>query len=203
MPSSRSDFQVPHDANPDLFLISPAEMKPQQPNNHHLQFSIHIEPLVLDILRNHLLRNTLTTVAVVPELYVQQAWKTIRFTHVKEQGKRILVFKLEIDHFISVLTQERLRFISLPSETAREGRTSYDELPSDAEFFKGIRDMGYLGQMTQVSHFKKNYLLPFYYTLFSVINRCLTTKIYGTDNVSIHILKLFYSIVHDLHIDYA
>ncbi|KAI3729533.1 hypothetical protein L6452_18194 [Arctium lappa] len=122
----------------------------------------------------------------------------------REQGERIPIFKQEIDHFTSVLNLERLRFIlNLPAEIAREGRTTYDELPSDGDVFQGIREMGYIGQLTQVNHFKKNNLPPFYYTLFSVINRCLTAKIYGTDNASIHILKLFYSVVHDQHIDYA
>ncbi|KAI3771136.1 hypothetical protein L6452_02294 [Arctium lappa] len=118
----------------------------KSPNNHFLQFSIRIDPLVLDILRNHPLRSALTAQAAIPELYVQQAWKTIRSSHIKEQGKRVQVFKLEIDHFTSMLTLEILRLIlSLPDATAREGRNTYDDLRSDATVLRGIRDMGYVG----------------------------------------------------------
>ncbi|KAI3697973.1 hypothetical protein L6452_31080 [Arctium lappa] len=180
MPSSRLVFQIPQDVNPDQFMISPSEMKPQQPNNHHLKFTIRIDSLVLYILRNHPLRDALTAEAVVPELYVQQAWKTIRVSHMNENGVRVQIFKLEIDHFTSILTPERMRLtFNLPSETASEGITNYDD------------------------QFKKNNLPLFYYTLFSVINRCLTAKNFGSDNAISHILKLFYSVVHDFHIEYA
>ncbi|KAI3770835.1 hypothetical protein L6452_01980 [Arctium lappa] len=145
MPSSRSDYQAKPGVDPDPILITPSEMKPQAPNNHYVEFKLlKIDPLVFSILQNHPMRYALTIYGTIPEIFVQQAWKTIKVTTKSVGTERISQFELQIDHFKSILDYQRFRYIlNLPEDDAREGRISYNDFPTDTEVFQGIRNLGY------------------------------------------------------------
>ncbi|KAI3746759.1 hypothetical protein L6452_09198 [Arctium lappa] len=99
---------------------------------------------------------------------------------------------------------DRFRLIlELPEPNSRPGRTSYDNFPSELDVLEGIRNLGYLGALNKVSDFDKSNLPPVWYALFSVLNKCLTSKHSGTDNASLHYLRLFHAVVYDLHVDYT
>ncbi|KAI3685532.1 hypothetical protein L6452_34780 [Arctium lappa] len=142
MPSSRSDYQPQLGVNTDLILIAPSEEKLLSPNNHFVDFDhLKIDPLVLSILANHPLRYALVSRVVVLKIYLQQAWKTIRYIGNAEVPQ----FEIQIDYYKSILDYQRLRYIpSLPEADTREGINSYDLYPTDTEVFEVIRAMGFL-----------------------------------------------------------
>ena len=57
-------------------------------NNHFLDFDQMTcqYPIVLEILRNHPLHVALSEEAVVPDLYVQQLWRTLQYVRVNRPG---------------------------------------------------------------------------------------------------------------------
>ncbi|KAI3697655.1 hypothetical protein L6452_30750 [Arctium lappa] len=197
---SRSHFSAV-DANPDLQLINPQEYLSLSPNNHHVIFdNLMVKPVIKEILKNHPICTALTTTATVPMIYLQQAWRTIE--HVVQGNRKH--FTIRIDNFTSILTFQRLRLLlDLPLPDSREGKTTFDPYPTDHEMVAGIRALGYVGNLTKMSDFRKSNLPPFYYQFFSVINKCLTSRHSGHGNTNIHTLRLFHAIIYDLHVDYV
>ncbi|KAI3718238.1 hypothetical protein L6452_19100 [Arctium lappa] len=91
-----------------------------------------------------------------------------------------------MDQFESFLSYKPLRLIlELPEPNSRPGRTTYDSFPSEEEVFEGIKQLGYVGQLNNVTDFDKSNLPPVWYALFSVIIRCLTSKHSGIDSASL------------------
>ncbi|KAI3770544.1 hypothetical protein L6452_01680 [Arctium lappa] len=107
----------------------------------------------LSASRRHPLALALSYCADVPEVYLQQAWHTIT----KNELARLHRFDLQIDQFDSFLSYKRMRLIlELPEPNSRPGRTSYDQFPSEEDVLEGIRNLGYLGNLTRVSDFDKS-----------------------------------------------
>ncbi|KAI3770696.1 hypothetical protein L6452_01837 [Arctium lappa] len=202
MPSSRSHFQSEIGEDPDQALINQYVYLLLYPNNHHVDFdSLNVNPLVVEILKGHPLHHALIDSVAVPLIYLQQVWKTIKYVVESDTNK---YFKLRIDNFTSILTYQRLRgILDLPEANSREGRTRFDQYPVDSEIFAGILALGYTGSLTKISDFKKANLPPFYYQMFSVFNRCFTSRNSGLDITNMHTLRLFHAVVYDLHVDYS
>ncbi|KAI3770837.1 hypothetical protein L6452_01982 [Arctium lappa] len=200
MPSVRANLsaqrRTPNDVFPTMMYILP-----YKPNNYFVDFDkIKIHPVIRAILKGHPLAPALTYCADVPEVYLQHAWHTIT----KNERVRPHRFDLQINQFESFLSYKRLRLIlELPEPNSRPGQTSYDSFPSESDVLEGIRNLGYHGDLDKVSQFDKSNLPPVWYALFSVLNRCLTSKHSGTDNASLHYLRFFNAVVYDLHVDFT
>ncbi|KAI3758589.1 hypothetical protein L6452_06156 [Arctium lappa] len=188
--------RTPNDVFPTMMYILP-----YKPNNYFVDFDrIKIHPVIRTILKVHPLAPALTYCADVPEVYLQQAWHSITKNELAHPHR----FDLQIDQFESFLSYKRLRLIlELPEPNSKPGRTSYDQFPSEENVLERIRNLGYLGNLNRVSDFDKSNLPPVWYALFSVLNRCLTSKHSGTDNASLHYLRLFHAVVYDLHVYYT
>ncbi|KAI3697837.1 hypothetical protein L6452_30935 [Arctium lappa] len=121
----------------DMYLIIPSEENFLYPNNHYVDFDhLNKDTVILEILKGRPLHYALTGRTTVSALYLQQAWKTIRFIRQAE----ISNFAIQIDHYISILDYQMLRYIlRLPEADSREGGTEFDLYPTDTEVFKGIR----------------------------------------------------------------
>ncbi|KAI3715250.1 hypothetical protein L6452_22223 [Arctium lappa] len=199
VPSVGADLSIsrrnPNDVFPNVMYM------PYKHNNYFVDFDrIKIHPVICTILRGHPLSQALCSVADVPEVYVQQVWHTI----IKNELARPHRFDLQIDQFDSYLSYKRVRLIlELLEPDSRPGRTTYDQFPSEEEVYEGIKRLGYVGQLNRVVDFDKSNLPFVWYSLFSVINRCLTSKHTGTDSSSLHYLRLFHAVVYDLHVDYT
>ncbi|KAI3729939.1 hypothetical protein L6452_18612 [Arctium lappa] len=200
VPSTGANLSVQRRTLNDVFPTM-MFMLPYKPNNYFVDFDkIKIHPVIRAILRDHPLAPALTSCADVPEVYLQQAWHSI----LKNELVRPHRFDLHIDQFDSFLSYKRLRLIlELPEPNSRPGRTSYDNYPSELDVLEGIRNLGYIGDLDRVSQFDKSNLPPVWYALFSILNRCLTSKHSGMDNASLHYLRLFHVVVYDLHVDYT
>ncbi|KAI3685578.1 hypothetical protein L6452_34826 [Arctium lappa] len=122
--------QTPNDVFPTLMY-----MLPYKPNNYYIDFDkIKIHPVIRAILKGHHLAPALTSCAEVPEVYIQQAWHSIK----KNELARPHRFDLQIDQFESFLSYKRLRLIlELPEPNSRPGRTSYDSFPSEVDVLDG------------------------------------------------------------------
>ncbi|KAI3771166.1 hypothetical protein L6452_02325 [Arctium lappa] len=199
VPSVGADLSIsrrnPNDVFPNVMYM------PYKHNNYFVDFDrIKIHPVIRIILRGHPLSQALCSVADVPEVYIQQVWHTITKNELALPHR----FDLQIDQFDSYLSYKRLRLIlELLEPDSRPGRTTYDQFPSEEEVYKGIKRLGYAGPLNRVVDFDKSNLAPVWYSLFSVINRCLTSKHTGTDSSSLHYLRLFHAVVYDLHVDYT
>ena len=63
--------------------------------------------------------------------------------------------------------------------------------------------LGYSEHLPNASKFKRMHLTPLWHTLFSILNRCLTSKHTGIDRCSISTLRLFHGVAFNKHYDYA
>ncbi|KAI3707222.1 hypothetical protein L6452_25545 [Arctium lappa] len=198
-PSTTAD-QSAQGLVPDDFLHH-SHFLPYKGNNHYVDFGhLNIRGVVKEILRGHPLAYALTKTVDVPEVYVQQAWHYIT----KNDKVNPTHFLINVDQFESRLTFRRLRvLLQFPGPDSRPGKVAYDPFPSDQTVLDGIIALGYNGELRKVTQFHKAKLPPLWYDFFSIFNRCLTSKATGTDNTSMPILKLFYCVIHDLHIDYT
>ncbi|KAI3692850.1 hypothetical protein L6452_32674 [Arctium lappa] len=188
--------RTPNDVFPTMMYILP-----YKPNNYFVDFDkIKIHPVIRVILKGRPLARALTSCADVPEVYLQQAWHTITNNDLAHPHR----FDLQIDQYDSFLSYKRLRLIlELPDPNSQLDRTSYDQYPSEVDVLEGIRNLGYVGALNKVSDFDKSNIPPIWYAQFSVLIRCLTSKHSGTDNASLHYLRLFHAVVYDLHVDYT
>ncbi|KAI3728073.1 hypothetical protein L6452_16701 [Arctium lappa] len=198
-PSTTAD-QSAQGLVPDDFLHH-SHFLPYKGNNHYVDFGhLNIRGVVKEILRGHPLAYALTKTVDVPDVYVQQAWHYIT----KNDKVNPPHFLINVDQFESRLTFRRLRvLLQFPGPDSRPGKVAYDPFPSDQTVLDGIIALGYNGELRKVTQFHKAKLPPLWYDFFSIFNRCLTSKATGTDSTSMPILKLFYCVIHDLHIDYT
>ncbi|KAI3718713.1 hypothetical protein L6452_19595 [Arctium lappa] len=198
-PSTTAD-QSAQGLVPDDFLHH-SHFLPYKGNNHYVDFGhLNIRGVVKEILRGHPLAYALTKTVDVPEVYVQQSWHYIT----KNDKVNPPHFLINVDQFESRLTFRRLRMLlQFPGPDSRPGKVSYDLFPSDQTVLDGIIVLGYNGELRKVTQFHKAKLPPLWYDFFSIFNRCLTSKATCTDSTSMPILKLFYCVIHDLHIDYT
>lgn len=71
------------------------------------------------------------------------------------------------------------------------------------ELSRDFLALSYKDQLTAISQFKCIHLPPIWYTLFSLVNCCLTSKHTSSDSANISVLRIFYGIVFNRHYDYA
>lgn len=168
LPSVRSQNpSASYDGNPDHALIHPSMYMEIKHNNHHIDFDhFTINPVIKEILKKHPLAYTLSQNVQVPMIYLQQAWKTITFIYENNQPR----FDIQIDEYVTSLNYRRLRLVlRLPEANSRPGKTSFDPYAPEDEVLAGIRQLGYLGPLDQISQFNKANLPPTWYALFFVL----------------------------------
>ena len=93
--------------------------------------------------------------------------------------------------------------LSLPEKGDRQGKTEFDDFASDNELCQDIMRLGYSGNLQNASRFKRMHLTPLWHTLFSIINRCLTSKHTGIDKCNISVLRVFHGVAFHKNYDYA
>ena len=166
-------------------------------------------PIILEILRNHPLSYVLSEKAEVPEIYVQQFWHTLEYVKVNRPGASH--FRGRIDNRVVRLSFSLFRCIlSLP-----EGNTIQNPFPNieptprfastleDSELCVAVRQLGYTREFPFLGRFKRMYLANIWYTLFSILNRCLSSRSKGIDQCSSNFLYLFISCATNRHVDYS
>ena len=93
--------------------------------------------------------------------------------------------------------------LGFPTRDAKPDRAEFDNFHPESEVIQGVRELGYSHNFWALGDFNKRWLPPHYYTLYTIISRCLTGKNSGIDSTNINMLTFFYGIVNDFHYDYA
>ncbi|GJV40713.1 hypothetical protein Tco_1419153 [Tanacetum coccineum] len=66
-----------------------------------------------------------------------------------------------------------------------------------------INNLGFTLELRLTSNFKTTDLLQSWQTLCKLFSRCLTTRVTGYDQPSLHITQMLYYFVNNIHVDYA
>ncbi|KAI3696663.1 hypothetical protein L6452_29123 [Arctium lappa] len=186
----------------DAELIPEDQFLPLTANNYHLdvtQLAIQHQDII-EILRGHPLSYALTETATVPIIYLQQFWRSL---HALEADGG---FHLEgrIDHTPVILTSDLFRqFLRLPTAGSVAGQEDFDPLVSDATLCTDLISLGYGAELRIPSTFTRKHLSTLWYTLFTYINRCLSSITKGIDQTSAPILRIFHAVAFNRHVDFA
>ncbi|KAI3681416.1 hypothetical protein L6452_36211 [Arctium lappa] len=78
----------------------------------------------------------------------------------------------------------------------------FSEEPTEEEILEFLRFIGYAVPITKRTNFRRQNLPPLWNVLFSILNRCLTSKVGSPDQSSHTILAIMYGIYYDLPLDY-
>ncbi|KAI3758669.1 hypothetical protein L6452_06240 [Arctium lappa] len=126
-----------------------------KPNNHFVtlnpsSFPTEVAPLI-QLLKNHFLVRALTLKRDdIPESYIQQFWLRINRRKLSD------VF-------------------GLPTKSDLNLR-KFSEEPTEEEILEFLRFIGYAVPITKRTNFRRQNLPPLWNVLFSILNRCLTSK---------------------------
>ncbi|KAI3748232.1 hypothetical protein L6452_11185 [Arctium lappa] len=109
-----------------------------------------------------------------------------------------------IDHTPVLLTCDLFRqFLRLPTAGSVPGRESFDPMVTDATLCTDLLSLGYGADLRIPSTFNRKYLSTIWYTLFTYINRCLSSITKGIDQTSAPILRIFHAVAFNRHVDFA
>ncbi|KAI3702114.1 hypothetical protein L6452_27814 [Arctium lappa] len=182
-----------------------------KPNNHFVTlnpsvFPTEAAPLIL-LLKNHFLVRALTLKRDdIPESYIQQFWLTACHAKMDKYGHCIIgyvthpstvkILDLGINH------RKLSDVFGLPTKSDLNLR-KFSEEPTEEEILEFLRFIGYAVPISKRTNFRRQNLPPLWNVLFSILNRCLTSKVGSPDQSSHTILAIMYGIYYDLPLDYA
>ncbi|GJU96608.1 hypothetical protein Tco_1321364 [Tanacetum coccineum] len=157
-------------------------------------------PVMVDILRGHPIFKALTISEDVPEIYVQQFWNTLTYNTTVTPHK----FEGVIENLHVAFTLKQFRkLFDLKKKNDFTGKDEFDDFTTEEELCADIIRLGYGALLPKASAFRRKYLSQLWATLFSIINRCLTSKSTGMDQCSISVLRIFQGIAFNKNYDYA
>ncbi|KAJ9544153.1 hypothetical protein OSB04_023860 [Centaurea solstitialis] len=163
----------PVDNAADRALISRENLRPITQNNEFVDLTNVIvqDDEVLEILKVHPVAYAMQTTVEVPLL---------------------------VDHTKMTVTLEDLRrILHLRADTAE---SPFEPLISGPELFSEILALGVMANPTQrlngIYHVTQGMLPPLWFTLFSLLNRCLSSKTHGVDRASTHMWHIIHSIAY-------
>ncbi|GJR47809.1 hypothetical protein Tco_1315912 [Tanacetum coccineum] len=151
-------------------------------------------PVLVEILKGHPIFKALTLSEDVPKIYIQQFWNTITYNTTVPPHK--FEGMIEDVHVAFTLKQFRRMF-------DLTGKEEYDDFSPEEELCADIVRLGYEESLPKASAFRRKHLSQVWATLFSIINRCLTSKSTGMDQCSISVLRIFQGIAFNKNYDYA
>ncbi|GJU06427.1 hypothetical protein Tco_1122857 [Tanacetum coccineum] len=157
-------------------------------------------PVMVEILKGHPIFKALTLSEDVPEIYIQQFWNTITYNTTVSPHK--FEGMIEDVHVAFTLKQFR-RMFDLKEQNDFTGKEEYDDFSPEEELCADIVRLGYEEPLPKASAFRRKHLSQVWATLFSIINRCLTSKSTGMDQCSISVLRIFQGIAFSKNYDYA
>ncbi|KAI3697955.1 hypothetical protein L6452_31061 [Arctium lappa] len=182
-----------------------------KPNNHFVTlnpsgFPTEVAPLI-QLLRNHFLVRALTLKRDdIPESYIQQFWLSARHAKMEKYGHCIIgyathpstvkILDLGINH------RKLSDVFGLPTKSDLNLR-KFSEKSTEEEILEFLRFIGYTVPISKRTNFRRQNLPPLWNVLFSILNRCLTSKVGSPDQSSHTILAILYGIYYDLPLDYA
>ncbi|KAJ9544628.1 hypothetical protein OSB04_024335 [Centaurea solstitialis] len=185
----------------DRALITREQLRPIIQKNEFIDLMNVVvqDDVVLEILKVHPVANAMQSTADVPLIYVQQFWVT---SHVETRDD-VLTLVGRVDQTEMTVTLEDVRrILHLPAATPE---SLFEPLVSGPELFSEILALGVSANPTQrlngISHVTQGMLPPLWFTLFNLVNRCLSSKTHGVDRASTHMWHVIHSISYGRRVD--
>ncbi|GJZ78116.1 reverse transcriptase domain-containing protein [Tanacetum coccineum] len=147
--------------------------------------------ILMNIIKNHLLRFSIAASASVPWIYMAQFWHTL-----KEDGSKHRL-KFLLDRKELTLTLDDFRTIFHLPQANDNNHASFVPPPSFSDmvpFYKQV--LGFTMELKTVSNFKISGLLQPWQTLCKIFSKCLTTRVTGWDYTQLMWEGIYYSLHH-------
>ncbi|GKD30647.1 hypothetical protein Tco_1241425, partial [Tanacetum coccineum] len=148
------------------------------------------------LLVDHALSYALTATTNVPDVYLQQFWKTIRLVVNANEKIRFMVDKKEITYTVDMFRST----LKLLVETPENPFVALANMKFIQPLLKIVR---YQGDADKVGAFYTKYLAQPWKTMFKVLNHFLTSRTYVHDQTKINILQIFHDEVNRVNVDYV
>nr|GEZ95227.1 hypothetical protein [Tanacetum cinerariifolium] len=129
--------------------------------------------VVYDVLRNSPFFRAFQVTTDVPEIYMQEFWATAKLHH------NSIRFKMDTKK--SVLDLEA--FIEMLHISPRIPSQTFAKMPFEEEIREFLRNLGHSDDIRHLTDVNVNKLYQAWRSFASVINKCLTGKSSGIDNV--------------------
>ncbi|GJV36871.1 hypothetical protein Tco_1409348 [Tanacetum coccineum] len=141
--------------------------------------------IVLKLLVDHALSDTLTATVDILAVYLQKFWKTIKQVLNENNTIRFKLNNQEITYTVDMFRAT----LQLPVGTLDNPFIE----PADLDFIQPfLKINGYQGIVDKVSAFFTKNLAQPWQTMFKVFNRCPTSRTLGHDQTKINILQIFH-----------
>ncbi|GJR14009.1 hypothetical protein Tco_0796661 [Tanacetum coccineum] len=154
--------------------------------------------ILMNIIKDHLLRFSIAASSLVPWIYMAQFWHTL-----KEDGSKYrLTFML--DKKLLSLTLDDFRTIFHLPQATDNNHDSFVPPPSFLDmvpFYKN--EFGFTMKLKTSSSFKTTGLLQPWQTLCKIFSKCLTTRVTGWDQPPLQIMQMMYCFINNIHVDYV
>ncbi|GJT05657.1 hypothetical protein Tco_0840119 [Tanacetum coccineum] len=162
-----------------------------------LESGFSLEPTIVGkILLDRPLSYSLTAIADVPIVYLQQFRRTVSKVHDTEDT---IIFKLDSQEIVYTVDIFR-DTLHLLVGTLKNPFVAPVIIQTIEAFMNRV---GYQGVVDKVSAFYTKNLAQACQTMFKVFNRCLTTRTSEHDQTKINILQLFHVMINRTNVDYA
>nr|GEX27921.1 hypothetical protein [Tanacetum cinerariifolium] len=149
--------------------------------------------VVYDVLRNSPFFRAFLVTADVPEIYMQEFWATTKLHHNS--------IRLKMDTRKSVLDPEAFR--EMLHISPRILSQSFTELPFKEEILEFLRHLEHSDEIRHLTDVNVNKLYQPWRSFASVINQCLTGKIFGIDSFRLSQAQILWGFYHRSNVDYA
>ena len=103
---------------------------------------------------------------------------------------------------MTVTLDELRQLIHLP-EATDAGRVRFSTTLGDEQMLRELHELGHNGPIVHAMDLVRGKLQRVWYTLFTILNRCLSSKTKGIDKGTTTFFHLFHAVAYNRHVDYA
>nr|GFA01744.1 hypothetical protein [Tanacetum cinerariifolium] len=149
--------------------------------------------VVYDVLRMSPFFKAFLVTADVPEIYMQEFWATATV------HQHSIKFKMDTrKHIVDLEAFREMLHIS-----PRVPGQSFAELPFEEDILEFLRFLGHSAQIKTLTDVNVNKLYQPWRSFAVVINKCLTGKSTGFDNLRLSQAQILWGLYHRRNVDYA
>ncbi|GJR07334.1 retrovirus-related pol polyprotein from transposon TNT 1-94 [Tanacetum coccineum] len=152
-------------------------------------------PPTLDILKQTNFFRAFIASSIIPSIYIQQFWDTVRYD--KTTGN----YSCQLDEKWFDLTKDTLR--NTIQITPVENNNAFTFRPTPDALIKFVNDLGYPKVVRTLSDVVTNDMFQPWRALTTIINLCLTGKTSGFERPRALVLQILWGVFNRAHIDYA
>nr|GEX97900.1 monodehydroascorbate reductase [Tanacetum cinerariifolium] len=154
-----------------------------------------IYKIAVDILKHTNFFRAFTASSIIPSIYIQQFWDTIRY------DKTVGCYKCQLDEQWFNLTKDTLKD-ALQITPVNNNQAFTSPSSSDA-LINFVNELGYLKLVRNLSNVVTNDMFQPWKALTTIINMCLTRKTSGFESPRALVLQILWGIINRAHLDYA